>query len=105
MIVNELVTNAVKHGGRNTPVEVKFGRSADGCRLAVRNAGALPAGYNPARGPGFGMQMVNSLVDQLGGRLDVSSMAGEIEFAITFAPAVSQPPQLTEVVGDSAAAG
>ena len=95
LIVNELVTNAIKYGDRTAPVDVKFGRSADGCRLAVRNAGALPAGYNPMRNSGFGMQMVNMLVEQLGGRLDVSCMAGEIEFAIGFAPAVSQPPQLT----------
>jgi two-component sensor histidine kinase len=94
LIVNELVTNAIKHGDPNTPVEVKFGRSADGCRLAVRNAGALPADYNPARSSGFGMQMVKTLVDQLGGRLDVSCMAKETEFAVTFAPAVPQPPQL-----------
>jgi two-component sensor histidine kinase len=97
LIVNELVTNAVKHGDRSTSVEVRFGRSADGCRLAVRNAGALPAGYNPARSPGFGMQMVVMLVDQLGGRLDVSCMASEVEFAVTFAPAVLQPPQLSLV--------
>lgn len=104
LIVNELVTNAVKHGDKNTAVDVKFERSAEGCLLVVRNTGVLPTGYDPVRSSGFGMQMVNMLVDQLGGRLDVSCTSRETEFAVSFAPAVPQLPQLVLVENDHTAA-
>jgi two-component sensor histidine kinase len=70
---------------------VKLGRSSEGCRLAVRNRGELPPGYDPAAGTGFGMRMVKSTVAQLGGRFEAASMAGETEFAMTFQPTLAQP--------------
>jgi two-component sensor histidine kinase len=98
LIVNELVTNAVKHGGgAQAGVTVKLGHSSEGCRLAVRNRGTLPTGYRPEASRGFGMRMVTSMVGQLGGRLEAASMAGETEFAVTFQPKVEQPPLLTVV--------
>ncbi len=90
LIVNELVTNAVKHSGNDSPIEVTFTQSADVCRLSVRNAGSLPPGYDPANGSGFGMRLVKMLADQLGGRLEVSGAAGRTEFAVTFAPEASK---------------
>ena len=98
LVVNELVTNAVKHGGGpEASVTIKLGRSSQGCRLAVRNRGTLPAGYRPEDSRGFGMRMVTSMVNQLGGRLEASSMAGETEFAVTFQPKHQQPALLTLV--------
>jgi two-component sensor histidine kinase len=99
LVVNELVTNAVKHGGDEPAVTVKLGRSSEGARLAVRNRGTLPAGYDPVTTNGFGMRMVRSTVAQLGGRLEAASMAGETEFSITFKPALAQPPALAVVEG------
>jgi two-component sensor histidine kinase len=96
LIVNELITNAVKHGdGPEAAVTVKLGHSSEGCRLAVRNLGSLPTGYRPESSRGFGMRMVISMVDQLGGRLEAASMAGETEFAVTFQPKIEQPTLLT----------
>jgi two-component sensor histidine kinase len=100
LIVNELVTNAVKHGGGpEAGVTVKLGRSSEGCRLAVRNLGTLPAGYRPESTRGFGMRMVISMVAQLEGRLEAASMAGETEFAVTFQPKVPQPMELRVIEG------
>ncbi|HEY8383347.1 MAG TPA: histidine kinase dimerization/phosphoacceptor domain -containing protein [Microvirga sp.] len=90
LVVNELVTNAIKHGGPQPAITVKLGRSSEGCRLAVRNRGELPPGYDPAAGAGFGMRMVKSTVAQLGGRFEAASMAGETEFATTFQPTLPQ---------------
>jgi two-component sensor histidine kinase len=87
LIVNELVTNAVKHGDKNSPIEVTFAQTADGHRLSVRNAGVLPPDYDSAGNSGFGMRMVNMLAEQLGGRLEVSSAAGHTEFTVILAPA------------------
>ncbi len=99
LIVNELVTNAIKHGGADSGVTVKLGRSSEGCRLAVRNQGILPAGYQPEATRGFGMQMVTAMVKQLDGRLEAAGMAGETEFAVTFMPKLRQAPELKAVAG------
>jgi two-component sensor histidine kinase len=99
LIVNELVTNAVKHGGPNASITVKLGRSSEGCRLAVRNRGELPAHYNASMTNGFGMRMVRSTVSQLEGHLEAATMAGETEFAVTFHPKVPQASVLTVIEG------
>jgi two-component sensor histidine kinase len=97
LVVNELVTNAVKHGGPQPVVTVKLGRSSEGCRLAVRSRGNLPANYKPDATRGFGMRMVRSTVQQLNGHLEAASMGGETEFAISFQPSVPQPTVFTVV--------
>ncbi|HEV2602076.1 MAG TPA: cache domain-containing protein [Microvirga sp.] len=91
LVVNELVTNAIKHGGVDPAITVKLGRSSEGCRLAVRNRGELPPGYDPSTTRGFGMRMVRSTMAQLQGRLEAASMGSETEFAVTFEPTVTQP--------------
>jgi two-component sensor histidine kinase len=86
LIVNELVTNAIKHGSRrDAPIVVELKSSPEQCRLVVRNEGSWPAGFRmePDR---FGTKMISSLVAQLRGTLDVSSADGQTEFAITFWP-------------------
>ena len=90
LIVNELVTNAVKHGDANTPIEVTFTQSGDVCRLSVRNGGALPPDYDPSDQSGFGMKMVKMLADQIDGRFEVASADGYTEFVVAFAPAAPQ---------------
>lgn len=104
LIVNELVTNAVKHGGKNSPVEVIFSRTTDGYRLSVRNAGTLAQDYDPAAGSGFGMRMVKMLVEQLGGEFKVSSMDGHTEFTVTFVPAAPAPANVAVVQARNGAA-
>jgi two-component sensor histidine kinase len=99
LVVNELVTNAIKHGGPVPSITVKLGRSSEGCRLAVRNRGELPPNYNPAQTKGFGMRMVRSTVAQLSGHLEAASMGGETEFAVTFQPTVPQPTVFTVITG------
>ena len=68
LIVNELVTNAIKHGrGRIT---VKLAPSATGHALSVCNDGVdLPEGFDPTASKGLGMTLVSSLVEQIGGEL------------------------------------
>ena len=70
LIVNELVTNAIKHGrGRIT---VTLSPSGKGHALSVRNDGAgLPEGFDPTACKGLGMTLVSSLVAQIGGKLRI----------------------------------
>ena len=71
-VINELLTNAVKYGkGRIT---VRLERAlANGCyALSVSNEGFLPEGFDTATCNGFGMKIVRSLVEQIGGELRAS---------------------------------
>jgi two-component sensor histidine kinase len=103
LIVNELVTNALKHGsGALARVTVRLHCGPAGCRLAVRNAGALPADYDPSVNRGFGMQMVSRLARQLHGTLEAGSTNGETEFAVTFEPRAPQPTTLTAATAEVA---
>lgn len=99
LIVHELATNALKHGRHadGTGLQIRLGRSSDGCRLAVRNAGALPAGFDPAACEGFGMRMVAVLTQQLSGRLEAACLGGESEITVSFRPKLAQPAMSTIV--------
>jgi two-component sensor histidine kinase len=79
LIVNELVTNSVKHGASR--ITVSFIREAiGGYVLTVTDDGTgLPADFDPASTPGFGMKVLSALARQLGGELrfgGASSVSG-----------------------------
>jgi two-component sensor histidine kinase len=88
LIVNELITNAVKYaykdetGGKLTvrvasAAEPKF-------RIVVRDEGAgLPARFDPQRAKGLGMRIINSFCKQLNGDLAIQSRSPGTEFIIT----------------------
>ena len=69
LIVNELVTNAAKHG--TGTIDVTYRLRENTRELGVGDEGVgLPAGFDPdITGRGLGMKVVNSLARQLGGRL------------------------------------
>jgi len=69
LIVNELVTNAAKHGAADIAVEMApFGR---GVSVSVSDDGpGLPASFDPGRAEGLGMRVISSLIRQHGGTLD-----------------------------------
>ena len=70
LIVNELITNAIKHGrGRIT---VTLRQSGKGHALSVSNSGSeLPEGFDPTACKGLGMTLVSSLAAQIGGELRI----------------------------------
>jgi len=87
LILNELVTNALKHGfseGRTGTILVRF-RMDEGMRvLTVRDDGAgIPESVNLDTPSSLGMRLVNALVKQLSGTMQVKRSAGtsiEIRF-------------------------
>jgi two-component sensor histidine kinase len=71
LIVNELVTNAAKHGGGSITVSIASAEGG-GTSLAVSDEGeGVPDGFEPQGGAGLGMRVVCTLVKQLAGRLSV----------------------------------
>lgn len=71
LIVNELLTNAIKYGKGRISVKLEP-RSGTACALSVCNNGsALPDGFDPVASKGMGMGLVSSLVKQVGGELRI----------------------------------
>ena len=75
LIVNELVTNAAKHGSGT--ITVALNKRQGGYALSVDDEGSgLPADYDPAQSKGLGMRLISSLVRQLRGQLLVGHKSG-----------------------------
>ena len=71
LVVNELLTNAVKHGTGRIAVKLATG-TGTGHVLSVSNDGAhLPEGFDPTGSTGMGMKLIASLVRQIGGTLHI----------------------------------
>jgi PAS domain S-box-containing protein len=93
LIVNELMTNALKHGfpeGRNGEVRVLVHSGADGkIAIAVNDDGVgLPDDFDARRTKSLGVQLVSDLARQVGGQLEIGAGPGS-KFTVLFAPALS----------------
>ena len=81
LIINELITNAFKHGfpdGRSGEVRVSLAElGADSIELVVADDGVgVPGDIDFASGSGFGLSLVSMLADQLGATLDIERHPG-----------------------------
>ena len=87
LIVHELVSNALKHGFRDRPagrVEMALRRAGDTVELTVSDDGiGLPDCIDMTAPATVGLQIVNALAQQLGGRLRVARDGGTT-FTIAF---------------------
>ena len=88
LIVNELITNAVKHAfPKDRKGSVRLGlKRLDGDKVVLSvadNGVGLPEGFNIDSLGSLGMQIVSSLIKQIGGESEVISSNGT-EFRITF---------------------
>lgn len=84
VIANELVTNAIKYGGRYGTIAVRLEKHEGLASLSVANAGELPPGFDPRASRGFGLVMASELARQLGGELACRSQDGRVEFTARF---------------------
>lgn len=80
LILNELVSNALKHAfpnGRRGSIRVRVQSDGGECRLSVADDGiGLPSGMHLAVLPSLGLQLVRVLVEQLCGHLESQSPPG-----------------------------
>ncbi|MFA6332551.1 MAG: PAS domain S-box protein [Methanoregula sp.] len=91
LILNEIISNALKHAfpdDRSGTIRIS-GRSDGGLlTLDVKDDGiGLPSGFDWKSAESLGLRLINSLVDQLGGTLDLGKGPGT-EFIITIPPKV-----------------
>jgi len=82
VIANELITNAIKHGGAGEDgrfaIRIELGRDGGRLRLAVWNSGKpVPEGFDPLEKRTMGLRLVHDLAnEQYGGTLSVRPEAG-----------------------------
>jgi two-component sensor histidine kinase len=70
-IVNELITNSAKYAEGHITVRIEAASPTDRYLSVIDDGPGLPAGFNPTKGPGLGMKIVLSLVQQIGGELSI----------------------------------
>jgi len=87
MIVHELISNALKHGfpgDRTGTVEVVFHQEEAAYLLEVRDNGiGMPPGGAPRASGGLGMKVVDALVRQIRGHMDLRNNQDESEASTT----------------------
>jgi two-component sensor histidine kinase len=87
LLVNELITNAVKYAypGKSCKVWVALALAADGsAMISIRDEGVgLPAGFDTKSGR-LGMRLVGAFADQLHGDLQVARKNPGTEFVFKF---------------------
>ena len=114
LIVNELMTNALKHAfpeGREGVVCVTFRRDGDAYELVVADNGAGMVPGRAARGGGdggFGGQLLRALATQLRGRLEMAGgEVGGTSCILRFPvpPVVSGPPPISTAMQQPPAHG
>jgi PAS domain S-box-containing protein len=72
LIVNELVTNAIKHAfadGHAGTIRIAVTREGQACVIEVRDDGPGIDGASPGNGTSFGMKLIRALGKQLGAEL------------------------------------
>lgn len=98
LIVNELVTNAIKYGypeEREGTISVYLEINAGIVEVGVEDDGVgFSEGKMNAEGTGLGHRLVRSLAAQLGGRFQCSAEAGETTCTVTFPLDPPQRPRL-----------
>ena len=83
LLTNEIVANAIKYAydGQPGPVSVVLSQTRNGMLLSVTDNGVGSDGS--IKGTGFGMRMVASLVEQLGGQLQSDTNSPGLRVVIT----------------------
>lgn len=85
-IVNELITNSAKYAKSNITVRLGMGPIFGHSLSVVDDGPGLPAGFDPTKGKGLGMKIVQSFVEQIGGELQIlpGDSGRGVRFTVTF---------------------
>jgi PAS domain S-box-containing protein len=80
IMVNELITNSIKHASKGTArlaISLTATREGERIRLVYGDNGpGLPPGVSGSESPGFGLTLIEGLADQIDGTLRVESGDG-----------------------------
>lgn len=89
LVLNELILNAVKHGGR-TPVRITLqpGCQADAVQISISNAGQLTSHDDPTGAPHSGLQLIAALMPRHGADLRQEQHSDRVITLLALAPPV-----------------
>jgi hypothetical protein len=96
--LNELLTNAHKHGPGQQPIRCLLASSETDVRIDIRSPGQLPEGFSIDRVPGgvSGLGLVRALLPRRSAKLSLSQEPGEVLTRLLLTPPgivlVVQPP-------------
>ncbi len=93
LVVNELLMNAIKHGGARPgmpPVAAECELVPQGCTLRIRNDGTLPPGFDFDAGTGArtGLQLVRAMLPSRGAKLSIRAVDDKVEVSLLLEPPV-----------------
>jgi PAS domain S-box-containing protein len=91
LVLNELILNAVKHGGRavgHVGITLREGAQADAVQISIRNAGSLANTAAPTGAPPCGLQLVSALMPHHGAHVLTAQYGGDVVTVLEFAPPV-----------------
>ncbi len=86
LLVNEMVSNAMEHAFPRSAgkITLNLRSHGEGCVLKVKDNGVgLPEDFDPLKSDSLGLQLINNLVKQIEGSLEVKSEDGA-EFTVQF---------------------
>lgn len=89
LIVNEIISNALKHafiGRKNENKRIKIAAFEEEQKVIISiedNGVGLPKNFEPEKSDSLGMQLIYTLIEQLEGNIDMSSEGGT-KYLITF---------------------
>lgn len=88
LTVNELLTNALKHGGTAEPVRCTLDCGDAEVTIEIANAGTLPEGFDLHRVPGgvSGLGLVRALLPRRSATLTLAQRGAEVVAAIALKP-------------------
>lgn len=90
LLVNELVTNAIKYAGSQAMGDIRLTLTTidqGGLRLEIRDRGpGLPAGFDATRSSSLGMKLIARLGRQLGGKPEWQNANPGTRFVLEFTP-------------------
>jgi PAS domain S-box-containing protein len=98
LLVNELLSNALKHGfppGHSGEIRIELQPIAGGpqWRLGVSDTGVgLPSDFEAKRGHSLGLQLVSDLTTQIQGELQIGPIPRAV-FLVTFTPGQANRPK------------
>lgn len=89
LIATELITNSVKHAGKDRPslfIRVTYARTEDGPRMTVEDDGdGLRYDFDARGDTGIGMRVIQTLAEALGTSPEIDRRAHGARFVFTFA--------------------
>ena len=88
LTVNELLTNAVKHGGAGGEVRLNLQAAGDTLKISINNPGTLPAGFDVAqvRGGVSGLGLVRALLPRRSATLSLQQQGADVVAQVELRP-------------------